>query len=57
MSLGELLRTKSSEYELLAEWHVAFERAGAGRVPVEFASRLGRPLVLLFAKRACVRPA
>jgi hypothetical protein len=21
MSLGELLRTKSSEYELLAEWH------------------------------------
>jgi hypothetical protein len=25
MSLGELLRTKSSEYELLAEWHA--ERA------------------------------
>jgi hypothetical protein len=21
MSLGELLRTKSSEYDLLAEWH------------------------------------
>ena len=25
MSIGELLRTKSSEYELLAEWHA--ERA------------------------------
>ena len=25
MSVGELLRTKSSEYELLAEWHA--ERA------------------------------
>ena len=25
MSLGELLRTKSSEYEVLAEWHA--ERA------------------------------
>ena len=25
MSLGELLRTRSSEYELLAEWHA--ERA------------------------------
>ena len=28
MSLGELLRTKSSEYELLAEWHG--ERASLG---------------------------
>ena len=28
MSLGELLRTKSSEYELLAEWH-------AERAPVD----------------------
>ena len=28
MTLGELLRTKSSEYELLAEWH-------AERAPVD----------------------
>jgi hypothetical protein len=29
MSLGELLRTKSSEYELLADWHVLARITGA----------------------------
>jgi hypothetical protein len=33
MSLGELLRTKSSEYELLAEWH-------AERAPLETSTSL-----------------
>jgi hypothetical protein len=42
MSLGELLRTKSGEYELLAEWHAELAPLGDEHVvPCEAMAAVG----------------